>query len=40
MDTNHDLLFGLVAFQKGVLDADRLGETCAGLEWRDGNPAG
>ena len=29
MDTNRDLLFGLVAFQKGVIDADRLDETCA-----------
>ena len=29
MDTNRDLLFGLVAFQKGVIDADRLGEMCA-----------
>jgi len=29
MDTNRDLLFGLVAFQKGVIDADRLNETCA-----------
>src|SRR4051794_31944797 len=29
MDTNRDLLFGLMAFQKGVIDADRLSETCA-----------
>ncbi len=40
MDTNRDLLFGLVAFQKGVIDADRLDETCAGLEWGGGDSTG
>ncbi len=29
MDTNLDLLFGVVAFQNGAVDADRLAETCA-----------
>jgi hypothetical protein len=30
MDTQRDLLFGLLAYQKGVIDADCLAETCAG----------
>ena len=29
MDTERDLLFGVVAFQNGAVDADRLAETCA-----------
>ena len=29
MDTDRDLLFGVVAFQRGAVDADRLAETCA-----------
>ncbi len=29
MDTERDLLFGVVAFQHGAVDADRLAETCA-----------
>ena len=29
MDTDRNLLFGVVAFQSGVVDADRLAETCA-----------
>ena len=29
MDADRDLLFGVVAFQKGAVDADRLAETCA-----------
>ena len=29
MDTDRNLLFGVVAFQNGVVDADRLAETCA-----------
>ena len=31
MNTQHDLLFGMVAFQTGAVEADRLAETCA--EW-------
>ncbi|AMV40783.1 serine/threonine-protein kinase [Planctomyces sp. SH-PL62] len=30
MDSDRDLLFGLLAFQAGALDADQLAETCAG----------
>ena len=29
MDTERNLLFGVVAFQNGAVDADRLAETCA-----------
>ena len=29
MDTERNLLFGVVAFQNGMVDADRLAETCA-----------
>ena len=29
MDTERNLLFGVVAFQSGAVDADRLAETCA-----------
>src|SRR5580692_4363905 len=29
MDTERNLLFGVVAFQNGTVDADRLAETCA-----------
>ena len=29
MDTKRNLLFGVVAFQNGIVDADRLAETCA-----------
>src|ERR1700677_3771582 len=29
MDTERELLFGVVAFQNGAVDADRLAETCA-----------
>ena len=29
MDADRDLLFGVVALQKGAVDADRLAETCA-----------
>ena len=29
MDTERDLLFGVVAFQNGAVDADLLAETCA-----------
>jgi serine/threonine protein kinase len=29
MDTDRNLLFGVVAFQNGAVDADRLAETCA-----------
>lgn len=29
MDTERDLLFGVVAFQSGAIDADELAETCA-----------
>ena len=29
MDTERNLLFGVVAFQRGAVDADRLAETCA-----------
>ncbi|MDG3007641.1 serine/threonine-protein kinase [Paludisphaera mucosa] len=32
MDANRDLLFGLLAFQTGAIDADQLAETCAGLD--------
>jgi len=28
MDTDRNLLFGVLAFQKGVIDADRLAQTC------------
>jgi eukaryotic-like serine/threonine-protein kinase len=31
MDTDRNLLFGVIAFQNGAIDADRLAETCA--EW-------
>ena len=31
MNTQNDLLFGMVAFQTGAVEADRLAETCA--EW-------
>ena len=34
MDTERNLLFGVVAFQNGAVDADRLAETCAA--WVDG----
>jgi serine/threonine protein kinase len=33
MDTERDLLFGVVAFQSGAVDADELAETCAA--WAD-----
>ena len=29
MDTERNLLFGILAFQNGAVDADRLAETCA-----------
>ena len=29
MDTDRNLLFGVLAFQKGAIDADRLAETCS-----------
>ena len=29
MDTERNLLFGVVALQNGAVDADRLAETCA-----------
>ena len=29
MDTERNLLFGVVAFQNGAVDADGLAETCA-----------
>ena len=29
MDTDRNLLFGVLAFQKGAIDADLLAETCA-----------
>ena len=32
MDTERNLLFGVVAFQNGTVDADRLAETCGGLD--------
>ena len=31
MDTDRNLLFGVLAFQKGAIDADRLAETCAAI---------
>ena len=32
MDTERNLLFGVVALQSGAVDADRLAETCAAWE--------
>src|SRR4051794_38016091 len=31
MDTDRNLLFGVLAFQKGAIDADRLAETCVAI---------
>lgn len=38
MDTERDLLFGVVAFQNGAVDADRLAETCAAWSTRPSLP--
>jgi len=29
MNTQNDLLFGMIAFQTGAVEADQLAETCA-----------